>query len=132
VKLVDIDGAIEAVQDSANGKNKVTYSSHAPTENDRVIFDDTWFVGQVGRPNDVIEATNLALNPSFEKGIEGWGTSSTSTTLVSETTYADRMGGTQGARNARLTAEPNINPPYASAQIGNAEKISAEIGRAHV
>ena len=65
VKLVDIDGAIEAVQDSANGKNKVTYSEHAPTPDDPGIFDDTWFVGQVGRPNDVVEATNLATNPTF-------------------------------------------------------------------
>ena len=66
VKLVDIDGAIEAVQDSANGKNKVTYSEHAPTPADPGIFDDTWFVGQVGRPNDIVEATNLIPNPSFE------------------------------------------------------------------
>ena len=65
VKVTDVAGAIEAVQDSANGKNKVTYSSHAPTENDPGIFDDTWFVGQVGRPEDIIEATNLAENPSF-------------------------------------------------------------------
>src|SRR5699024_7143775 len=66
VKLVDIDGAIDAVQDSANGKNKVTYSDRPPTPADPGIFDDTWFVGQVGRPNDVVEATNLATNPSFE------------------------------------------------------------------
>ena len=72
VKLVDIDGAIEAVQDSANGKNKVTYSSHAPTPEDPGIFDDTWFVGQVGRPNDVVEATNLATNPAFGNGTTGW------------------------------------------------------------
>src|SRR5699024_135401 len=66
VKLVDIDGAIDAVQDSANGKNKVTYSDRPPTPADPGIFDDTWFVGQVGRPNDIVEATNLARNPSFE------------------------------------------------------------------
>lgn len=69
VKLVDLAGAIEAVQDSANGKNKVTYSSHAPTPDDPGIFDDTWFVGQVGRPEDIIEATNLALNPRFANGL---------------------------------------------------------------
>lgn len=66
VKLVDIDGAIDAVQDSANGKNKVTYSDRPPTPADPGIFDDTWFVGQVGRPNDIVEATNLAHNPSFQ------------------------------------------------------------------
>ena len=65
VKLVDIDGAIEAVQDSANGKNQVHYSSTAPTPADPGIKDDTWFVGEVGRPNDIVEATNLAQNPSF-------------------------------------------------------------------
>lgn len=59
VKLVDLAGAIEAVQDSANGKNKVTYSDRPPTAADPGIFDDTWFVGQVGRPNDLVEATNL-------------------------------------------------------------------------
>lgn len=72
VKLVDIDGAIEAVQDSANGKNQVTYSEYPPTESDPGIFDDTWFVGQVGRPNDVVEATNLAVNPSLELDNNGW------------------------------------------------------------
>ena len=66
VKVTDLSGAIEDVQDSANGKNKVTYSDRPPTPADPGIFDDTWFVGQVGRPNDVIEATNLALNGSFE------------------------------------------------------------------
>src|SRR5699024_3552477 len=74
VKLVDIDGAIEAVQDSANGKNKVTYSSHAPTPDDPGIFDDTWFVGQVGRPEDLVEATNLVLNPSAAPDGSPWGT----------------------------------------------------------
>ena len=73
VKLTDVAGAIEAVQDSANGKNKVTYSSHAPTENDPGIFDDTWFVGQVGRPDDIIEATNLVLNPSADPTGSPWG-----------------------------------------------------------
>ena len=73
VKLVDIDGAIDAVQDSANGKNKVTYSDRPPTPADPGIFDDTWFVGQVGRPNDVIEATNLVPNPSFEAGLKQAG-----------------------------------------------------------
>ena len=66
VKLTDVAGAIEAVQDSANGKNKVTYSDRPPTPADPGIFDDTWFVGQVGRPEDIIEATNLATNPSFQ------------------------------------------------------------------
>lgn len=72
VKVTDVAGAIEAVQDSANGKNKVTYSSHAPTENDPGIFDDTWFVGQVGRPDDVVEATNYAANPSLESSAADW------------------------------------------------------------
>ena len=88
VKLVDIDGAIEAVQDSANGKNKVTYSEHAPTESDPGIFDDTWFVGQVGRPNDIVEATNLSLNPSmqtlrYQRGTGNMYASSGSAIIVS-------------------------------------------------
>ena len=79
VKLVDIDGAIDAVQDSANGKNKVTYSEHAPTESDPGIFDDTWFVGRVGRPEGIIEATNLATNPSFQSMSLSLGTGNMST-----------------------------------------------------
>ncbi|WP_423058714.1 hypothetical protein [Brevibacterium linens] len=67
VKLVDLAGAIEAVQDSANGKNKVHYSVRPPTPDDPGIFDDTWFVGQVGRPNDVVEATNLTRSPRYSK-----------------------------------------------------------------
>src|SRR5699024_6460641 len=38
------------------------------------------------------------------------------------------MVGAKSARNALLTVGPNINSPHASAQIGNAEKISAEPG----
>lgn len=72
VKLVDLAGAIEAVQDSANGKNKVTYSDRPPTPADPGIFDDTWFVGQVGRPNDVVEATNIVANSSLETDAAGW------------------------------------------------------------
>ena len=96
VKLVDIDGAIEAVQDSANGKNKVTYSEHAPTESDPGIFDDTWFVGQVGRPNDVVEATNTLPNPSFENGLTGYiqNTSLSINTTTTDNPYV----GTQAAR----------------------------------
>lgn len=73
VKLVDLAGAIEAVQDSANGKNKVNYSDRPPTPSDPGIFDDTWFVGQVGRPNDVVEATNLFTDPAL-KSVGGWST----------------------------------------------------------
>ena len=73
VKLVDIDGAIDAVQDSANGKNKVTYSDRPPTPDDPGIFDDTWFVGQVGRPEDIIEGRNLARNPGAHPDGTPWG-----------------------------------------------------------
>lgn len=65
VTLVGMGDAIEAVADSANGKNKVTWSSEAPTPDDEGIAGDTWFVGEVGRPDDIIEAINLAVNPSF-------------------------------------------------------------------
>ena len=89
VKLVDIDGAIEAVQDSANGKNQVHYSSTAPTPADPGIKDDTWFVGEVGRPNDVVEATNLMRDPSFELGVSEFTISAG--TLTSETTERGRI-----------------------------------------
>lgn len=100
VKLVDIDGAIEAVQDSANGKNKVTYSEHAPTESDPGIFDDTWFVGQVGRPEDIIEATNF--NPlSSSKSVDGF-------------TIHDSVAATPGDEHMTLEFESDFTSPTAT------------------
>ena len=73
VKLVDIDGAIDDAIGSANGKNTVTYSEAPPTLADEGIVGDTWFVGQVGRPNDIIEGTNLARNPGAHPDGTPWG-----------------------------------------------------------
>ncbi len=95
VKLVDLAGAIEAVQDSANGKNKVTYSDRPPTAADPGIFDDTWFVGQVGRPNDLVEATNIVTNPSAETGIDGY-TGGAAVTLNRFSTAGYQYVGTYG------------------------------------
>lgn len=64
VKVTDLSGAIEDVQQSANGKNQVHYSTEPPTEADAGIVGDTWWVGMDGRPEEVL-ATNLATNPSF-------------------------------------------------------------------
>lgn len=74
-KLDDAFGQIEDAIVSANGKNTVHYEDRPPTPSDPGIFDDTWFVGQVGRPNDIIEATNMCPNPSFELAVDqaGWG-----------------------------------------------------------
>lgn len=71
-KLDDAFGQIEDAIVSANGKNTVHYEDRPPTPSDPGIFDDTWFVGQVGRPDDVVQATNLVANPSFEVGTSGW------------------------------------------------------------
>ena len=60
VKIVDIDGAIEAVQDSANGKNQVTYSERNPTAADPGIAGDTWFVGRSGEL-----APSIAAHPEL-------------------------------------------------------------------
>lgn len=128
VKLVDLAGAIEAVQDSANGKNKVHYSVRPPTPEDPGIFDDTWFVGQVGRPNDVVEATNLATNPSFEGGVSGWTQSNATAPLTSSATFVDRMSGSVGSSNGLLTIASGHASPYASARIGDTEKIQATPG----
>ena len=64
VKVTDLSGAIEDVQQSANGKNQVHYSTEPPTPEDAGIVGDTWWVGMDGRPEEVL-ATNLATNPSF-------------------------------------------------------------------
>lgn len=68
-RLDDAFGQIEDAIVSANGKNVVHYEDAPPTESDPGVEGDTWFVGQVGRPEDIIEATNLALNPRFANGL---------------------------------------------------------------
>ncbi|MDN6458119.1 MAG: hypothetical protein L0K38_13960, partial [Yaniella sp.] len=71
-QLTDAFGQIEDAVASANGKNGVHYEDAPPTESDPGVAGDTWFVGQVGRPSDVVEATNLAPNPSFEIDTSAW------------------------------------------------------------
>src|SRR5699024_5016531 len=73
VELVGLTGAINDAIGSANGKNTVTYSEVAPTPADEGIAGDTWWVGQVGRPSDIIEATNLARNPGAHPDGAAWG-----------------------------------------------------------
>ena len=101
VKLVDIDGAIDAVQDSANGKNKVTYSDRPPTPADPGIFDDTWFVGQVGRPEDIIEGRNLARNPGAHPDGTPWGWSGGSGVVAEMSSHT--RGGLDVARATYLS-----------------------------
>ena len=131
VKLVDIDGAIEAVQDSANGKNKVTYSSHAPTEDDPGIFDDTWFVGQVGRPNDIIEGKNRVRNPSAVPSGTAWTTRTGSGTAaaMSATTRGGmscfRATTTAGSSYVYLVAANDEYNPASLGDVVPGEVISA-------
>ena len=73
VELVGLTGAINDAIGSANGKNTVTYAEVPPTPADEGIVGDTWWVGQVGRPNDIVEATNLVLNPSADPTGSPWG-----------------------------------------------------------
>src|SRR5699024_10605671 len=73
VELVGLTGAINDAIGSANGKNTVTYAEVPPTPADEGIVGDTWFVGQVGRPEDLVEATNLVLNPSAAPDGSPWG-----------------------------------------------------------
>ena len=134
VKLVDLAGAIEAVQDSANGKNKVTYSEHAPTPDDPGIFDDTWFVGQVGRPNDVVEATNLARNSSFANlGTQMYGGTmyGTSNAVLSVSDAWSTSGSTSlkitpGTANTSTAEVILRGNPESSADAGKTFTISAD------
>lgn len=70
--LSDLGDAVEGAIASANGKNRVHFDDRAPTPADPGIAGDPWFVGQVGRPNDVVEATNYATNPSLEASAADW------------------------------------------------------------
>lgn len=63
--MSDLGDAVQGAIASANGKNTVHFDDHAPTPSDEGVAGDTWFVGRVGRPDEVVEATNLAMNPSL-------------------------------------------------------------------
>ena len=86
--LSDLGDAVSGAVESANGKNTVHYDTAPPTPADEGTEGDTWFVGQVGRPNDVVQATNLITNPSFEGGIGGWRARSTFQATVGASTFA--------------------------------------------
>src|SRR5699024_6638118 len=119
------------VQDSANGKNKVTYSEHPPTESDPGIFDDTWFVGQVGRPNDVIEGKNRVRNPSAVPSGTAWTTRTGSRTAA--TMSATTRGGmscfrattTAGSSFVYLVAADDEFNPASLGDVVPGEVISA-------
>lgn len=55
-----------AVRYRWTGEANASPSEKYTTTADTGVEGDTWFVGQVGRPNDVVLATNLAKNPKFQ------------------------------------------------------------------
>src|SRR5699024_4758331 len=123
VKLTDVAGAIEDVQQSANGKNQVHYSTEPPTEADAGIVGDTWWVGQVGRPNDIVEATNLVFNPSFEVAPSGLSLSSGLASAVQST---DSRGILSGAHCLSVTgASSGISVTSAQIAVYTSPGISA-------
>ena len=67
VKLTDVAGAIEDAQQSANGKNNVTYSESPPTEADEGIVGDTWFVGATDS-----ESGSWNVVAQYQYTAEGW------------------------------------------------------------
>lgn len=70
--MSDLDAAVRGAITSANGKNTVHFDDHAPGPEVEGVEGDAWFVGRVGRPEDIIEATNVAENPSLETGATNW------------------------------------------------------------
>ena len=70
VKLTDLSGAIEAVQDSANGKNKITWSLRAPTEDDLGTIGDTWWVNEARTHED--GTAYLATIAQYQYQASGW------------------------------------------------------------
>lgn len=43
ITISELDGDIQAVKVTANGKNAITYSTRAPLASDAGVYDDTWF-----------------------------------------------------------------------------------------
>lgn len=135
VKVTDLSGAIEDVQQSANGKNQVHYSTEPPTPEDAGIVGDTWWVGMDGRPEEVL-ATNLATNPSFtslNNQIGGGTMSATSGTAAIVTADWSESGNT--ALKVTPTASSNTTAVFqmtsedtaTAADAGKTFTISANI-----
>ncbi|MGP5725838.1 hypothetical protein ACTXOR_08620 [Arthrobacter rhombi] len=144
--------AIEAVQASANGKNTVTYDTRPPAAEDEGIAGDSWLVGQTGRTSDVVEATNLATNPSFttlanaygngnlgsgggaEFEVSGeWSSSgSTSLKISADATQATTVYGLNGGaatvadagKTLTVSADMHLNAPMTGYQAANARRIT--------
>src|SRR5699024_3272437 len=133
VELVGLTGAINDAIGSANGKNTVTYSETPPTLADEGIVGDTWFVGQVGRPNDIIEGTNLARNPGAHPDGTPWGWSGGSG--VTATMSNQVRGGlnvaratyTAGSSYLYLTSVADYSNPANMAAVGPGTVISARM-----
>lgn len=70
VKITDLSGAIEAVQDSANGKNKITWSLRAPTSEDPGTIGDTWWVNEARTHED--GSAYLAIIAQYQYQSGGW------------------------------------------------------------
>jgi hypothetical protein len=135
VELTDLSGAIEDVQQSANGKNQVHYSTEPPTEADAGIVGDTWWVGMDGRPEEVL-ATNLATNPSFtslNNQIGGGTMSASSGTAVIVTADWSESGDTAlkvtptASANATAVDQMTREDTATAADAGKTFTISANI-----
>lgn len=70
VKVTDLSGAIEAVQDSANGKNKITWSLRPPTADEPGIVGDTWWVNEFRTRENGDEY--LAIIAQYQYQADGW------------------------------------------------------------
>lgn len=106
--LSNLDEALQGAIASANGKNTVHFDDRAPTAADEGVEGDTWFVGQVGRPNDVVEATNLARVPRYSQQLNQIPGSNNDTIVVGG-------GGSVGVADGWLISYPgtnNANAPY--------------------
>ena len=135
VKVTDLSGAIEDVQQSANGKNQVHYSTEPPTEADAGIVGDTWWVGMDGRPEEVL-ATNLATNPSFtslNNQIGGGTMSASSGTAVIVTADWSESGNTAlkvtptASNNTTAVFQMTSEDTATAADAGKTFTISANI-----
>ena len=70
IKITDLSGAIEAVRDSANGKNKITWSLRAPTSEDLGAVGDTWWVNEARTRED--GSAYLAIIAQYQYQSKGW------------------------------------------------------------
>lgn len=122
--MSDLGDAVAGAVVSANGKNTVTYDSVPPTPADEGIAGDSWFVGQVGHEETVLEE-NRSVNPSFEADVSGWERRWSVNHIAGTHQSSNSRGVASGEKSLAVTGGDRPSSSSAILQSSVPQQISA-------